>query len=138
MSENQILKDPPELERLNALRKKLAGADEDTFRELDRWEAKAKEALIALNLKGHEGIEMFRERANREIKDINDILTATRPKDLSPENAQQYANEAARLFDRKDLWEWFGAFFTDAETALNEVRADLAEQEAGLASETDS
>lgn len=126
----KILKNPPELDRLYRVRARLAGTDrDDHIEELNIWEGKIKKALIALNLKGHEGITMLIDRAKDEIREINDVLTSTRPVNLSAEGAQQYAYEAARLHDKKSMWEWFMEFFQEAETSISEAGVFLSDQE---------
>lgn len=127
---NEILKAPKELERLYKLRARLSGTDRtDHLDEIDKWEKEIKKALIFLNLKGHEGIGMLIDKANDEIGQVDEILRSTRPTDLSPEGVTKYAYETARLFDRKELWEWFKTLFDGAETALKDAEVFLDGQE---------
>lgn len=126
----KILTNPPELERLYKLREKLAGTDrDDHLAELDSWERKIKKALIFLNLQGHEGIQQLIEKADAEVKEIDEILVGTRPLDLSGEGALKYTYEAARLHDRRELWSWFKTLFGEAETDLKDAEQFLNGQE---------
>ncbi len=127
---SQILQTPKELDRLYKLRARLAGTDrDDHLEEINKWEKEIKKALIFLNLRGHEGIGMLIDRANEEIAQVDEILRSTRPVDLSPEGVTKYAYESARLFDRKELWEWFKTLFDGAESALKDAEVFLDGQE---------
>lgn len=128
----KILKNPPELDRLYAIRQKLAGTDrDDHMAELDERERKIKRALIALNLKGHEGITMLLERANEEIKSINLKLLEERKTDgtFSPEALINDSLERQRLLDLRMVWQWFKGFFSEAEDEMKANREFLDEQE---------
>lgn len=131
MAENKILKDPEELERLNKIRAQLTGTDrDDHVGELDDWEQRIKQALIFLNLKGHEGIDMILARANDEIRAINLELIADVGEGTHTEAAliAESMNRRELLYRRK-LWTWFKELFTEAESEMDAARAFLASQE---------
>ncbi len=128
MAKNKYLPEEQILERIKALREKMARAGgDDSLAELDKWERKAKKALIFLSLQKHEGIQMVIERANEELKDISQRLLLERPD--GSESPEKYALERQFLFDREDLWRWFKSLFVDAETELKMIEEDLAAQE---------
>lgn len=127
---NSILKNPEELDRLYALRAKIAKSGNDwQAGDIDDQEQKLKRALIALSLQKHEGITQLLEKASEEIATIDEILLSTEPKDLSSDGAIKYANETSRLFDRKKLWVWFKEFFDTANSDLAETREWLTMNE---------
>jgi len=120
---------PLPLKRLYQLRARLAGADQSDIDEINKWETAIKKALIFLNLQKHEGVDMLIEKANSEIKTIEEILNETRPLDLSPDGALKYTYETARLHDKKALWVWFKDLFDEAETDLKDAEAFLDGQD---------
>ena len=130
--QTKVLKNPPELDRLYALRAKLYGTDrDDHLAELDMWEKKIKKALIFLNLKEHEGIPDLIAKANEEIHAINiKLLTETTGEDTyNPEALIHRSLERQRLLDLRSMWTWFKSLFEEAKTELSEAEAFLVIQE---------
>lgn len=130
--QTKVLKNPPELDRLYALRAKLYGTDrDDHLAELDMWEKKIKKALIFLNLKEHEGIPDLIAKANEEIHAINiKLLTETASEDTyNPEALIHRSLERQRLLDLRSMWTWFKSLFEEAKTELSEAEAFLVIQE---------
>lgn len=128
----KVLKNPPELERLYALRAKLYGTDrDDHLAELDMWEKKIKKALIFLNLKQHEGIPDLIAKANEEIRLINlKLLTETGEEETyNPEALIHRSLERQRLLDLRSMWTWFKTLFEEAKTELSEAEAFLTQQD---------
>ena len=132
----KTLKNPPQLERIYELRKKLYGTDrDDHVEELDLWERKTKKALIFLNLKEHEGIPDLLAKADEEIQLINAKLLAEEfgpniaPEDYRPEVLIHQSLARQRLIDLRTMWMWFKSLFEEAKTDLNEVEAFLEGQE---------
>lgn len=128
----KTLQNPPQLERLSALRAKLYGTDrDDHVAELDMWERKVKKALIFLNLKKHEGIPDILLKANEEIRAINAKLLEDRVQNnaYTPDMLINDSLERQRLLDLRSVWVWFKTLFEEAKTDLNEVDAFLQEQE---------
>lgn len=119
---------PDALHRIASLREKLTKGNtdrEDHLQEIDAWERKVKKAVIILSLKGHDGIKMILEKTEQELKDIDEVLRTIRPTDFSPDGMSKHCHEIKSIHDRKDLWEWFRSFFTDAERDIQEVDSDL-------------
>lgn len=120
-----ILKEQPILERINAVRTKLLkGASDDHLEVVAGWERKAKKSLIALSLQGHEGIEMLREQAKLEIRQINRKLLEDSG-DLQFKDPELYAARNYQLIVQRRTWLWFINFFVDAKTDLRDVEAEL-------------
>lgn len=124
-----LLETPPELKKIEALRKKLTGADPSHLAEVDRWEKKAKNALIFQSLEKHEGILMILTQAALKIKEVDEVLLAFKPKDFSPQAMAKYTYETARLFDQKELWSWFIELFGRSRDELAAVMALVEDQE---------
>lgn len=121
----KILKEHPLLERIAENREKLQGADPEHLNSVDMWEVRVKKALIFLSLDGHEGIVEMKKRAKEEIVKINGLLLLANPADLSPAGSAKYAYEAARMFDKKEMWLWFLSLFTEQQAELDAVAAEL-------------
>lgn len=121
---------PKELRDIAEIRKRLlaGNADEDQISEVGEWEARAKEALIFLNLKKHEGIGMILRRAFEELRDIDEVLRKQEVTDLSVEGAMKFASETAVLQERKKLWRWFIELFSVAESDLDAIRMEVERQ----------
>lgn len=119
-------------ERLNApevvSRKDPEQVDSDNQR-LDEWERKTKNALVVLSLQENDGITMLLQKMDEELLSIDESLRMNRPKSLSNEGAMEYAQMQYALIGKRELWEWFRGFFTDAHRDLKEVREDLDLQE---------
>lgn len=132
-NKNQALKVPEELQRIADLRERLVGTDRpDHLEIIDGWENKVKKAAILLSLQRHEGIQILIEKAEEELVGIDEILRSnlSKPKELSPEGAMQFAMEQYALHTRKEFWEWFRSLFTDAVRDIKDVRADLDAEDA--------
>lgn len=132
VKQKNLPKEPPILERIIAVRAKLAGTDrDDHLREVDVWEAKAKKALIFMSMKGHEGIDMLITKAREEIQLINIELTKE-PTENDEWADAQFAQEALKrraLFAQRNLWHWFLGLFDEAAEDLKIIEGDIALQE---------
>lgn len=127
---DKILNDPEILVRIGKVRDRLlAGGGEEHVQEVERWEADAKRALIALNLAGHEGIQQLIAHAKEEIEDINLYLTT------EPQDAKELADPAVftamrmRAWERRRMWEWFRDFFGNAKQDLETIETEVAMQD---------
>lgn len=118
--------------RLNdpdVLRRKDPQQVEDDNAKLAEWERKVRDGLVVLSLKDNDGIAMLLSHVEEELATIDEGLRNAKPTDFSPDGLAKYAYTQKALFDRRDLWEWFRSFFTDAKRAVREVREDLDLQE---------
>ncbi len=127
---NKILEENEILLRIAKIREKLGDTDRtDNLKELEQWEAKAKKALIFLNLKGHEGIEMIINKAKEEILNRQESLKSKRPASLDPQEAIKYASDRAFDFLGIDMWTWFLNLFLESELDLKEVLDSIGLEE---------
>lgn len=134
--------EPPILKRIYAVRDALVRGNtdrDDHIAETFEWEKKAKKALIALNLKGHEGVKILLENAVRERAVIDDELKHSRPKSVSQADLMEYAIGNVLLIERKKMWDGFIDIFNVAEEDITALETELLEQEEefGLVDEED-
>lgn len=124
--------DPPILRRIYAIRDALVkgGTDrDDHVEETVEWEVKAKQALIKLQLKGHEGVKMILENAVNERRIINSELKNAYPKSMSQADLMEYAIGNALLIERKKMWDSFIEMFNAAEEDIAALETELEQQE---------
>jgi hypothetical protein len=130
MAGNRVLHEHPLLIRINKIRERLAGSDRtDHIQDTIEWERRAKRALIMMNARGHEGIQMIMEKAKEEIAYRNNSLATRRPEDMSPEGMHKYTTDRSLDFLALDMWLWFLNLFIDADQEMKDLEATIAIQE---------
>lgn len=122
---NKFLTEEPILEKINKLRAKLLGADTSDQVMLDSWEQEVKKAMITNSLQKHEGVQMIIQDAINDIKDINDVLSNSKSKDLSN-------SERDSLIDVKNFYKKFINLFDTSQSTLDNMDKQIDEQLAAL------
>lgn len=126
MTNEHLPDDPQELKDIARIREALFDTDrDDHLAILNDWEKRVKKALIMLNLRKNEGIQVILRMAEETIRGIDQELEGRKPKSLSPDDALEFAHETLLLHERRAMWEQFMRLFVDSEEDLEEIRSDI-------------
>ncbi len=119
-----LLKMNNELEiRIDALLKKFVNpAFPEDIEEINKWKEEAKRAMLAKDIKNHEGIKLIVKRFASDVEGINLLLLNANSEKLSDK-------ERDRLLDKKFLYIEFLSIFPEAEKILKEIEKKVAENE---------
>lgn len=119
----EILKSmqPPELAKIDELRKKLSGSGKGDYESFLEWEAATKRALLTLDAAKHEGVKAILDMIDEKVLDIAYRLEREKSATLPDKDRDN-------LIDFKNFMLWFRGLFQEAKQNLKEVGESVDEE----------
>lgn len=102
--------------RFEELKKRLVDGYPDDIQQLKDWEAKFKQASLTTKLKKNPAFDLLIDRLVQNIVEINELLIT---------KGELSDADRAKLFVKRDCWQWFLDVFKTAEMTMRNIEKEV-------------